>query len=68
MSPLPTKQVVCLACGAPREIEWRKPGETKYAVCQCGEIGIRVLIDGREFGEEPESRRKKANVKVYWER
>jgi len=63
-----TKQVVCLGCGAPREIESEKPGEIRYKVCPCGEIGIRILTNGQDLYEPPETRRKKANVKVYWER
>ena len=64
-----SKQVVCYSCNSPREIESQKPGEIKYRVCSsCGEIGIRILIDGRELTEDPESRRKKANVKPNWER
>jgi len=45
--------VVCLGCEREREIEWVKPGETKYKPCAgCGAVGIKVLVEGQEAYQE----------------
>ena len=64
MTPQTARQVTCLACNQPRlEIEWQKPGETKYRPCPCGEVGIKVEYEGIE--QRPTPPTKKAFRQLY---